>query len=269
MHLRRRIIRTTLFLLAGGVFLFSARMLWQYRAQASASRAVAEAAIERAVVQPSAEPAEVGLTAPDPSDTQTDSPAPTSDLCPISVDFDALLAQNPDVIGWLYCPDTPIHYPVVQAEDNSTYLRRLLDGQWNSAGTLFLDYRNQSDLSDELSLIYGHNMQNDTMFATLPNYRDQRYYDAHPVLYVLTPQQHYRLDIQAGFTADDDDAIYTVPATAEEASALIADAISRSDFTAESPAQPDGTWLALSTCTYESQNSRYLVLGQLQKLDMP
>ena len=64
---------------------------------------------------------------------------------PVEVDFDALLEKNPHVVGWLYCEGTNINYPVVQGADNEQYLRRLLDGSYNRAGTIFLDSRNASD----------------------------------------------------------------------------------------------------------------------------
>ena len=94
----------------------------------------------------------------------------TADIVPIQVDFDVLSKENQDVIGWLYCPDTSINYPVVQAADNEYYLHRLLDDSKNAAGTLFMDYRNSADLSDWNSVIYGHNMKNGSMFGSLPDY---------------------------------------------------------------------------------------------------
>ena len=55
----------------------------------------------------------------------------------ITVDFDALCKKNSDVVGWLYLPNTPINYPVVQAEDNNKYLHLGLDGKYLNAGTLW------------------------------------------------------------------------------------------------------------------------------------
>ena len=78
---------------------------------------------------------------------------------PISVDFEALQGENPDIIGWLYCEGTPINYPIVQSEDNSYYLRRLTDGSYNANGTLFLDYRCARDFTDFNCVVYGHRMK--------------------------------------------------------------------------------------------------------------
>lgn len=67
------------------------------------------------------------------------------ETAPIEVDFEVLWETNEDVVGWIYCEDTPINLPLVQAEDNDYYLRRLIDGTWNSSGALFVDYRNAGD----------------------------------------------------------------------------------------------------------------------------
>ena len=87
---------------------------------------------------------------------------------PINVDFDTLRSFNTDVIGWMYVVALDnINYPVVQAEDNETYLHRTYEKNYNFAGTIFVDYENSSDFSDCNTLIYGQNMKNGSMFASL------------------------------------------------------------------------------------------------------
>ena len=81
----------------------------------------------------------------------------------ITVDFTALQAKYPDVVGWLYCANTGLNYPIVQAEDNDYYLYRLLDGTWNKAGTIFMDYVNRSAFSDQNTLDYGHHKKTGAM----------------------------------------------------------------------------------------------------------
>ena len=78
------------------------------------------------------------------------------ETAPIIVDFEVLQTENKDIIAWLHCPDTKINYPVAQSEDNS---------YWNTAGTIFMDYRNSADFSDRHTVIYGHNMKNDTTIS--------------------------------------------------------------------------------------------------------
>ena len=72
-------------------------------------------------------------------DTISQENADTQEVAPIIVDFTTLNKYNSDIIAWVYCPNTQINYPVAQSRDNSFYLRRLLDGSYNTAGTLFAD----------------------------------------------------------------------------------------------------------------------------------
>ena len=98
-----------------------------------------------------------------------------SDTCPIEIDFANLQAENPDVVGWIYSPDTVINYPVMKGETNDTYLHTMLNGQYNSSGSIFMDYRNNPDLSNYVTILYGHHMKNGSMFASLHKYSDQTY----------------------------------------------------------------------------------------------
>ena len=65
---------------------------------------------------------------------------------PITVDFTALRKQNPDVTGWLYIPSIELSYPVMQGEDNEYYLKHSWDRQEIFAASIFMDYRNHSDI---------------------------------------------------------------------------------------------------------------------------
>jgi len=184
---------------------------------------------------------------------------------PIEVDFSVLQPKIPDLRGWIYCPDTPIHYPVVQGKDNRYYVRRMPTGEANHSGSIFLDRRNPSDLSGRYNLIHGHNMQDTSMFGTLPNYKDQAYYDEHKLVYLLTPDGDYVIELFAGFTAPHDDSIYTIPATGKERMRIAQECIGRSDFTSEVRPQEDDQLIILSTCDYTFDEARYVVIGILRK----
>lgn len=94
-------------------------------------------------------------------------------------DFSLLRAVNSECIGWLRVYDTNIDYPVAKATNNDYYLTHTIKRTENSAGTLFMDFRNASDLSDENTIIYGHNMKSGAMFHDLLNYKSATFFNAH------------------------------------------------------------------------------------------
>lgn len=87
----------------------------------------------------------------------------------IEVDFYDLKEVNNDTTGWIQVNGTNINYPFVQAKDNKYYLNHTFNKKYNSAGWVFLDYRNKSDLSDKNNIIYAHGRIDKTMFGTLRN----------------------------------------------------------------------------------------------------
>ena len=112
----------------------------------------------------------------------------TTESAPITVDFDSLIEQNGDVVGWLFCENTPINYPVLQSSDNNYYLRKMINKKYNIAGSIFMDYRSQSDMSSLNTIVYGHNMKNDTMFGTFTEYKKQSYYPHNTIIPPVQPK---------------------------------------------------------------------------------
>lgn len=86
----------------------------------------------------------------------------------IDVNFSELKNINNDVRGWIKLNGTNINYPFVQASDNKYYLTHSLDKSYNSAGWLFLDYRNNST-DNRNTIIYAHGRNDKTMFGSLRN----------------------------------------------------------------------------------------------------
>jgi len=196
--------------------------------------------------------------------TQGNEDQPPKEIVPpIAIDFDALLDRNKDVIGWLYCPDTVINYPVVQGKNNDRYLRKDLDGKYLVSGTLFADYRNGELNEDANYIIYGHNMKNGTMFSSLAKYKQQSYYNQHPIMYYLTPDGNYKLELFAGLVVKRDDKIYLPNQSEEEFTELIEKYRAKSTFKTNVELEYSDTIVTLSTCSYEFDNARYIVIGRL------
>ena len=86
-----------------------------------------------------------------------------------------MLAVNPDYVGWLTVYGTGIDGAVVQGESNNMYLRTDIYGQHSISGTLFLDETVDSTTNGNV-IIYGHMMQDSTMFGDLKLYKDKDYF---------------------------------------------------------------------------------------------
>lgn len=181
-------------------------------------------------------------------------------VCPITVDFDSLLEENKDVVGWIYSEDTPINYPVLRGETNDTYLYHMIDGRYNSAGSIFMDTENKPDLSDFNTILYGHHMKNGSMFASLHKYKKQEYYDEHKFMWYLTPKHVYRLDVMFGFVENSDAAVYQIFAAKKQLYEFLSYAQTKSDFVPEHIQDGINGVIVLSTCTYEYNDARYIVV---------
>ena len=185
---------------------------------------------------------------------------------PFTVDFGELTAECSDIRGWLYCEDTGINYPVVQAEDNDKYLHMLPDGRYSYGGTLFIDCDNEPDLSDFNTVIYGHNMKNGTMFGKLSKYKKQEYFDEHPVMFYFTQDGSYLCELVAGFMTDADASFYYGLNGIRERREFLSMATESSTFKSGIEATEEDRYLTLSTCSSESQDARYVVVGKLTRL---
>jgi sortase B len=87
-----------------------------------------------------------------------------------TIDFDSLLSINQDIIGYLIVPGTNINYPVVQTDNNSYYLNHDFNQKPNKMGWIFMDYRNNSKMNDNNTIIYGHAIiSHNIMFGSLYN----------------------------------------------------------------------------------------------------
>jgi len=181
------------------------------------------------------------------------------------VDFDALKAKNDDVVGWIYLPDSPINYPVLQGEDNNQYLRRLLDGKYNNDGSIFVDYRNAELKQDMNYIIYGHNMKSGSMFSYLEKYNSQDFYDANPVIYYLTPECKYVIKLYAGFVTSTDSESFLINSEEELFIEYMKTAKEKSTFNSNVEYTPGQSVVTLSTCYSKNDRYRYIVLGLLEE----
>lgn len=210
---------------------------------------------------PAAEPVTVWEPAPVTDDPVMEEMA--------QINLAALRAANEDVLGWIRIPDTKIDYPLMQGEDNDFYLNHTWDKQPNSVGSIFLEYLNSPDLTDYNTIVYGHNMKNDSMFGQLENYALQHYWQAHPYVYIATVDGVFRYEVFAFFRAEVDSLTYSINPTQDETKAAFLK-LSLENAWYDTGIAPELTdrILTLSTCTSASYANRYVMQARLPMVEV-
>lgn len=126
----------------------------------------------------------------------------------INPDWDVLKRTNPEIVGWIYIPNTAINYPVVQKKGSSTYyLNRNAMLGYDELGAIFLDGFAESDFSDLNTVIYGHSVVGGGMFTDIKKFANKDFFDVHPYFYLLTPEQNYKCMIYT-FAKPKADSVY-------------------------------------------------------------
>lgn len=214
---------------------------------------------------------------PEPSETEPEETDPLEILenmgIPVpekEVDFADLQANtNEDIYAWIYIPDTAIDYPILQhPTDNTYYLNYNLDGSRGYPGCIYTEDYNARDFSDPVTVLYGHNMKNGTMFAGLHKYGDSEYMDSHPYVYVYTEEKLLVYEIFAAYEYSDKHLLYNKDYTDSAIFAgyleEIQDVHGMNHVVKEGvEVTEDSRILTMSTCIANKPNNRFLLQGVL------
>lgn len=188
-------------------------------------------------------------------------------VVPDSIDFEKLKAQNEDVVGWIFSKNGVINYPILQGSDNSYYLNHLLNGKKNINGSIFMDCDAKSDFSGANTIIYGHSMDNGSMFRTLLNYKKKSYYEKYPEMYIFTPNGKYKLVIFSAYETTSSDLAYINIYGQAGFNKFVSHAFAKSKFKTNVEVGVGDRLVTLSTCAYSSEKARFLVIGKLVSAD--
>ncbi|MBQ3265599.1 MAG: class B sortase [Ruminococcus sp.] len=195
-------------------------------------------------------------------------PAEPEDL---EVSFEELMEINPDIYAWIYIPNTNVDYPVARSTgdgDDSFYLEHNIYRQYQFSGTIYSEIKNQPDFHDRVTVLYGHNMLNGSMFASLHYFEDEGFFNENNTIFILTKDKVLTYLVYSVYTYDDrhilnsfhmdDDEVFReyIDSTLEPHAV---DAIVREGV------KPtiENHILTLSTCTSGPANTRFLVQGVL------
>lgn len=120
------------------------------------------------------------------------------------IDFKSLKKINSEIFAWIRIPDTNIDYPILQSlKADDFYLHRDIYGNNKYAGSLYIEYANDTDLKNRVTLVYGHNMQNGSMFANLHKFESYDFFKKHRYFYVYTPKRKLTYEVVSAHNYSD------------------------------------------------------------------
>lgn len=174
--------------------------------------------------------------------------------------FERLSLESSAVVGWLKINDTGINYPVVQGENNSFYLARNYKGEYATAGSAFLDYRNAADFSDSFSVIYGHRMGYGKMFSDVTKFVQKDYFESHydGKLLLRSGKHNLRIAVFAIIKADEE-YVYDISAIQDGRAIDYLNSVAL--YSRE--ALPGDKYIMLSTCDANDKSLRDVLLIQV------
>ena len=183
---------------------------------------------------------------------------------PFSFDYRKLAAQNGDAVGWVRLPDTQLSYPIVQGRDNAYYLDHTFYKSKNIVGAIFMDSRIREGFSASHSILYGHNMNDGSMFAALCKFRSKEYYEAHPVLELYGKNGKAAGEIFSVHEAAPDSDAYTRSFADQNAfSAYLKKMTKLSLYDTGVKAGPADRVVTLSTCVSDNRDIRFVIHAKL------
>lgn len=175
------------------------------------------------------------------------------------VDFESLRVVNPDIVAWIEIPGTDISYPVVQADDNETYLKRDFEGNTSAAGTIFLDCDSSSDLMGLHSILYGHHMKNQTMFAQIVKFKDESFFREHREIILYLPESELHLRTIAAVYGDADGEKRRTEFSSRERFNRYVDEMTKNCSFRELPEGDVEGLYSFVTCSYEFNDARTIL----------
>lgn len=188
-----------------------------------------------------------------------------SDPVTILPQMQVVYEKNEDTVGWLCLSDTKIDYPIVCADDNKYYLEHDFYGNESYHGAIFMDHRCDIDRSDNI-IIYGHKMQDGTMFAALHSYDRESFYTQHKIIDLSTLYEDRSYEVVSAFviSADDDfDFQNYIYFDEEHDFYRFQDEIScRNQIDTNVVISENDRLLTLVTCSYEGRDARFVVVAR-------
>ena len=186
----------------------------------------------------------------------------------IPVDFTELKKINQDIYAWIDIEDTNIHYPIVQSStDDSYYLEHTIEGKKGLPGSIYTESINLKTFQDYMTVIYGHDMKDGSMFKDLHKFSDEEFFKEHDTIMIYTENSINMYRVYAAVAYDNRHIMYSFDQNdAEERMEFIKslrEARSmRNQFRDGMEIDEDSKLVVLSTCITGQPDKRWIVVAE-------
>lgn len=183
-------------------------------------------------------------------------------------DFAKLYEVNNDLKAWIYIPKTEVNYPVVQTTDNDYYLHHNFNKEANAGGCIFIASENKDPFNEQNTTIHGHHMKDGSMFASLKNFEEKKFFKKNKTIYITTKTEVLKYEVFSVYYQKANNEPYATDFTDDNEyvdflnglkSKSLYQRKGMTDFTAKDRI------ITLSTCNYEVSDGRLLVHARLVK----
>lgn len=200
---------------------------------------------------------------------EVESPIEKEPIAPVILPkLQEVLSEAPELVGWINVPNTGINHPVVQHSDNDYYLEHSPNGSETKFGSIYMDFRNSEDSSDWNTAIYGHNMEDGTMFSDLERYRKRDFFYNNPYFYYDSLYGEYFCQIFSVYYSaaysESNTVFFHSDQRFYEFGSLVADmSLYPSNISIES----GDRILTLATCTDQFNNARLVIHARMMPIN--
>ncbi len=193
----------------------------------------------------------------------------TGEPMEILPEYAEIFQKNTDMVGWICIPGTKLDYPVVQSPKQvNYYLYRNFYKEYNKHGCIYAREQCEVDKPSDNITLYGHRMQDGSMFATLVNYTKKDFFEKNRYIYFDTLTERHNYEIIAVFkttaTLGEGFQYHLFVDAANEASfdSFIQTCKAESFYETGATAQYGDKLITLSTCEYSQDNGRLVIVAK-------
>ena len=192
----------------------------------------------------------------------------TGESLSILSEYVSIYNLNPDLVGWIKVNNTVIDYPVLQTPNwPNYYLRRDFNGQYSKHGAIYVTETADIKTPSDNMTIYGHKMNDGTMFADLLKYKEEEFFLENPTITFNTIYEHHDYQIIAAFLIIASEDTYFpyykfVDGSTHEFEDYVTKCKALSLYDTGVDAVDGDKLITLSTCDHVIKNGRFVIVAK-------